>query len=392
LFGRARGIAPLAVLFAGLGAFWAVYDLRHSSPGTAVHGSVGPLHYLLAQIQVVASYLRLLVWPAGLSVDHDFQAASPVSLYAIYCSVILVAALGAAIFVRRTKPTVSFLALTFFIFLAPTSSIIPSADLMFEHRMYLPMIAASILVAWGLFAACGTWMGGQRTQQAVSLVLLCALLAGYGMISKHRTWIWGDNIRLWTDAASGAPRKVRARYNLGVAYLPVSRQKAREEFLEVLRLAPDHAAALYNLGWLDQTEGRFDSARRYYLSTIRANAQHWQAHQNLANLSVLHGNLQEAIQEYRETIRLRPDYWPAYQSLAALQLQNGDAVNALATLKRLKELRPDQLEVRYLNAYALIENRRFAEAEEELAFIGARDSAGTYKLQIAELRRRMSSR
>jgi len=61
--------------------------------------------------------------------------------------------------------------------------------------------------------------------------------------------------------------------------------------VEVILLSPDHAAALYNLGWLDQIEGRFDSAREHYLAAIRADAQHWQAYKNLANLDVLRGSL-----------------------------------------------------------------------------------------------------
>jgi hypothetical protein len=58
----------------------------------------------------------------------------------------------------------------------------------------------------------------------------------------------------------------------------------------------------------------------------------------------------------------------------------------METLRRLMELRPDLLEARYLNAYALVRDRRFAEAEAELGFIAARDSRGTFRGRIAELR------
>ncbi|PYU97393.1 MAG: hypothetical protein DMG10_30980, partial [Acidobacteria bacterium] len=88
---------------------------------------------------------------------------------------------------------------------------------------------------------------------------------------------------------ASAPRKARAHYNLGVACLGANRHKAREEFLKTVQLRPDHAPALYNLGWLEQRGGNMDSAVKYYRAAIEADPRHWQAHHNLANSYVLQG-------------------------------------------------------------------------------------------------------
>jgi protein O-mannosyl-transferase len=297
-----------------------------------------------------------------------------------------------AVRLRNWSPSTSFLVLAFFLFLAPTSSIVPSADLMFEHRLYLPMITGSIVLALALMAIVGSILKTSRWREAAFTICALLLLAGYAAASKRRTFLWGDNVRLWTDAVMKAPGKARVRYNLGVSYLKVDRSRARVEFLRTLELRPDHAPAMYNLGWLEQTEGRFESARRYYRAALKVDASNWQAHHNLGNLAVLEGNLAEAMAEFRETIRLKPEYWPARQTVATLQLQQKDYGSARVLLEGLKSEQPDILEIRYLLSYAFVGEKRFAEAEEELRLLASNDRDGRYKGRIEELRRAMTAK
>lgn len=383
---QTRWLAPL--LFAAVaGGGWVLFLLHRRGERTAGLETVyGSFRYFLSEIQVLATYLRLLIWPVGQSIDHDFRPAAFVSPYAFLCYLLLACILVGAVLARKRNPTASFLALAFLIWLAPTSSLIPSADLLFEHRLYLPMAAGSILIAWGILLAVRIIAERERHRLAVCLVCYALLLGTYVVLSKKRTYVWGDNVRLWADAAAKAPRKARPFYNLGVSYLDRDHQKAREGFLKAIELNPGHAAALYNLGWLEQSAGAYDSARVYYNAAIEADPGCWQAHHGLGNLNVLRGSLQGAIREFRETQRLRPDYWPACQSLAALQLQAGDSKSALETLDLLRRLRPDLLEARYLRAYALIREGKLSEAEAEMSFIARRDPGGIYRDRIEALR------
>jgi tetratricopeptide (TPR) repeat protein len=222
--------------------------------------------------------------------------------------------------------------------------------------------------------------------------LMGIIVAGYSAASRHRTYIWGDDIRLWEDASEKAPGKARPHYNLGVAYLPTNKEKARNAFLRVIALRPGHAPALYNLGWIEQSSGRQDAARDYYRVAIQADPAHWQAHQNLGNIHFVQGNVAEAIREFQETIRLRAEYWPAYQSLATLLIQQKRYEDAAETLTRLKQLRPDLAEGYYLMAYALVQEGRVSEAEQELRVLSVTDWKDEFKDRIDELRRTISSR
>jgi protein O-mannosyl-transferase len=372
---------------AGIGVVWILYLRWRQGEATAgLALAQDAFRYLRAQFQVLASYLRLLIIPTGLSIDHDFRPSPFFSLYSFACMALLVGILLFAAWVRRRNPMLALLVAAFLIFLMPTSSIVPSSDLLFEHRLYLPMIAAATLMAWSILAVIYSFLATGKRQMTVTWIGMCLLLGGYSALSKNRTYVWGDSVRLWKDAVAKAPRKTRAHYNLGAAYLERDRAQARLEWLETIRLDAQHAAALYNLGWLAQTDEAYDTARNYYREAIRADSKTWQAYHSLGNIDVLQGNLENAKREFTETIHYRKDYWPAYLNLAAVQMQTGDIPSALQTLENLKKFRWDLLEVRYLSAYALVQAVRFAEAENELKFIAERDPAGAYRNRIADLR------
>jgi Tfp pilus assembly protein PilF len=375
------------------GACWVYFNVRLSRDHTIGFLSPGEsFRYLLSEVQVIVSYLRLLAWPSGLSVDHDFKASNPWSPYGLYCLLLLLGLLVSCLLMRKSKPTPAFLGLTFFVFLAPTSSILPSADLMFEHRLYLPMIAASGLLAWGIISICARIVKSSRIRLAACAGIFGAVLLCYSVLSRERTLVWGDDIRLWSDAVAKAPFNSRAHYNLGVAYLAVDKAAARREFTLVAESSPNHAAALYNLGWIDQSLGRYDSAEKFYLASLKYDVGNWQAHQNLGNVYVYQGRIPEGMTQYRETIRTNPKYWPAYRSLAELQIQQGYPADALSTLEKLKELQPHMLEARCLKAHALVEMNRFGEARAELHSLESEDTAGIFKPRIEELRREIKSK
>jgi Flp pilus assembly protein TadD len=392
LFASWRAWVPLAVAIT-VGLAWLLSNLRSTGEQTiGLPLTYESLRYLLCQAQVFATYLRMLVWPAGLSVDHDFRAAPLLSLYSILCIGLVAGILAVLLRFRRVSPTPCFLAGSFLILLAPTSSVVPSADLLFEHRLYLPMIAGSVLLAWGgvILVLYGTSFG--RLRRVVWIACVVLVVGTCAFMFRQRSRIWGDNVRLWEDAVSKAPWNARAHYNLGVSLVGTDPERARDAFLEAVELKPRYAAALYNLGWLAQKAGRFEPAVEYYRRTLDADPLHWQAYQNLGNLSALRGSLRDALREYREVIRIRPDYWPAYQSLAGVQVQLGDFMEALSTLRTLQELNPDSLEARYLRAYVLAAEGETTEAEREIAFVAARDMDGAYRERLEELRIWMARR
>ena len=98
---------------------------------------------------MILHYLRLAFWPHPLVLDYGWPVAQTVG--EILPGAIVVGGLAW----RRPSmpcwrgPAWGFLGAWFFLILAPTSSVMPLADLAFEHRMYLPLAAVVTVTVLG---------------------------------------------------------------------------------------------------------------------------------------------------------------------------------------------------------------------------------------------------
>jgi len=144
---RARGS-----LYAGLASTWAILAIElWSTPRATIGASatVGTWTYLINQADVVGRYLWLSIWPNALVLDYGLPRplALPDVLPGALAIVALLAAAGVALLRSRA---IGFLAVWFFLTLAPTSSVIPiTSEVGAERRMYLPFAAIATLVVVG---------------------------------------------------------------------------------------------------------------------------------------------------------------------------------------------------------------------------------------------------
>jgi protein O-mannosyl-transferase len=140
-------------LYGGLAATWVVLALLLAS-GPRIHSAgfsagVSPWTYLLNQTVMMVRYLRLAVWPNSLVVNYGWPL--PLTLADVVPqAVMVVALLGATIAALIRRPPLGFLGASFFITLAPTSSVVPIAtEVGAERRMYLPLIPLVVLTVVG---------------------------------------------------------------------------------------------------------------------------------------------------------------------------------------------------------------------------------------------------
>ncbi|NIV39964.1 MAG: hypothetical protein GWN58_64330, partial [Anaerolineae bacterium] len=110
------------------------------------HANMSRTAYLVTQFRVVVTYLRLLVLPVNQNLDYDYPRYASLSDGAVLVSLLILVALAAlaVLLLRRggLQRLAGFGMVLFFLALAVESSIIPIADVIYEHRMYLPMAGA----------------------------------------------------------------------------------------------------------------------------------------------------------------------------------------------------------------------------------------------------------
>jgi Flp pilus assembly protein TadD len=259
---------------------------------------------LLTPIRVFGEVLRLLFFPKTLSVDYSLAQIPLVptlDLATFFCLLGLIAAVGAAIVLRKRAPAASFGILFFFLTWSVTSNfVIPIGTILGERLLYLPSAGACLVVASGLVG-----LGRLRRLPAVALTALALLLGATRTFARASDW--KDNLTLFESAATATPRSYKVHYNLAIELRLAGRKtEAIDELLRALALGSSDAKVHNNLAGLLAEQGRSGEAIEHLREAIRIDPYDADSHYNLAGLLVDEGRYEEAIEHYELVVKLRP--------------------------------------------------------------------------------------
>ena len=373
---RALALAWPLLVAAAILAGSALVGLRDSKDaGFGVPG-ISPGTYLLTQWRVLPAYLRLLAWPAGQNLDPEVPLAGGLTGATLASGLLVAAAIGAAVLLlarsarwppgsRGAARLAGFGLLWFFLVLSTTSTVVPLADPMEEHRAYLASwgpILAACAGAGALLARLPATRGRLAGAAALAAVWLSLAVALHA-----RNAVWETQVALWTDVAARSPTKVRAVTNLGHAlWLRGALEPALAAYRRALALPPDGSAS--------RTEIRRDLAAAYLAAGRTAEGARVleealaEAPSNadlLNNLAVAQLDLgapREAEATARRALLAAPGQGQALNSLGEALLAQGEAGAALEAFDRAAAADPD-VSARHFNvAVALARLGRTAEA------------------------------
>jgi tetratricopeptide (TPR) repeat protein len=194
---------------------------------TGVVGSIGadvahlsPWQYFLTELRVVSSYVRLLFIPAGLNINYDVRPSSSLFEPAVLAALLfLTLLLFLAWRLRRSQPMVSFSIIWFFLTLAPTSSFVPIPDVIFEHRLYLPLVGVclSFPILMSHVAGRGSLVDRRRLTATVTGCAAVLVALVFGTVLRNQ--VWRDPVRLWSDSLAKSPHHPRPYNSLAMEYL-----------------------------------------------------------------------------------------------------------------------------------------------------------------------------
>lgn len=218
---------------------------------------VSPLAYLSTQPAAILHYLRLTVWPMGQCVDYSWTVAEARSVAAM----LLLAALAfASVLLLRKRPQVGFLPLFFFLVLAPTSSFIPIRDLVFEHRMYLPLAALTVLATVTGTLALGRWCPG-RAGSGVAMAVVLSVAGALGATTAVRNEVYSSPLSFWQDVVHKRPDNARGHEQLAQVLFDADRPAEAWPHLErAYELQPQNVGVGLRIAELHMREQRLDAA------------------------------------------------------------------------------------------------------------------------------------
>ena len=353
--------------------------------GTAGFGvGVTASAYALTQCRAVVLYLKLVIWPHPLVFDYGTRTVG--SLNEVWPQAGLLLWLGGAtVWALLRRPVWGFLGFSFFVLLAPSSSVMPVAtQTMAEHRMYLSLAVAVVLIVLGLYRLAG------RGSFAVGGLLVL----GCGWLTVQRNEDYRTGERLWTDTVAKNPANGRAHHELGLTLMAMGRaEEALPRFREAIPLQPKNAEPHFSLGVALAGLGRREEAIIEYEQALRLDPAHADARNNLGNILLDEGRSSEAEAQFRAEIRVRPDYAPGYNNLANVLLQLGRPSEAVPAAQEAVRLDSTYMTARYNlgNAFAGTRQWPAAAAEYEAAlrlqpdFAEAHNNLGNVHLVLGRL-------
>jgi hypothetical protein len=308
-WGRYAVMLGLAALVA-LRLFYVLHTIPEAGLGFGTKG-VSAISYALTECRVIWIYLRLFLFPVGLNLDHDAVLSgglfSPLTTFP--AALLLAVLIGGLAWMTWHRDMRALWALGFFILLAPSSSVIPVADLMFEHRCYFPL--SCLVIAVVLLLSPLHW-----SFRTPTLALLLAALL-WGTIVRNR--VWHDDRSLWTDVIEKSPRKARGYFQLAQAYSAQGPARSRQLYERGLEIEPESPIG----------------------------------HTNLGVMLLSQGDVQGALIHLRKALILGGDKPVVWNNIGAAQLRLGEVDDGIRSFRRALESDPCRFDARWNLTHAL---------------------------------------
>lgn len=399
---RRRGLLHVC-----LAATWAIVAMPLGAAVTAKEAWAGfgiqertPWEYARTQFGVLLHYLRLAFWPDPLCVDYAWPIARDWQAIVLPAVPILILLL-ATVWALWHRPRLGFVGVWFFLILAPTSSIMPIADLAVERRMYLPLAAVIVLVVLAGHGCLELWARRAPIHlPGIELGIVALLAAVLGWTTIRRNEVYASEETVWRDVTAKAPENYRGHNNLAeILQKKGENQEAVSHFEKALALQPRSPDVLRNLGTALEREGRTAEAIGYYrralevrpefapaltdLGTIelkqgktakagelfvralKSSPEYPQAHHGLGCVLIRQGKWEEAGEHFAIAIHIMPDYAEAYDNLGFVLCKQGQYAQAANCFIEVLQRNPGSIEMRIKLTEALRSLGQTREADEQ---------------------------
>lgn len=296
--------------------------------------------YLITQFRVIVTYLRLLFFPINQNLDYDYPIFENLFDFEVFISLLLllsILVLGIYLYrismktelsYRYQLRLISFGIFWFFITIAAESSIVPIADVIYEHRLYLPSFGflISAVAAVDLSAGKRFRLNFSVKNPFFFLVALAVLVLSCAAVARNG--VWKDSTTLFEDVVHKSPRKARAHYSLAMAY---------------------------------HEQGQLDEAISEYKKALGLNLAWFLASDAYNNLGVLYGNqghLHESVNAYKTALNFKPHDLDVRYNLALVFLKQGLIDDAINEIKIILNSKQDDAKIHYYLGVALSKKGR----------------------------------
>jgi len=313
--------------------------------------------YLLTQLRVIMTYLRLLVFPVDQSLDYRYPVYhSFFNMHVFLSFLFILSMIGIAIYLfsrsrislrgaqspdsRFLSPNfrlISFGIIWFFLTLSVESSIVPIKDVIVEHRLYLPSI--------GFFIGCISFLDWMINQHRLKIIVIIIIVACLSVSTYARNTLWKDPQKLWEDVIEKAPNNVRAYNEIGAIFRDEGKYaQAMEQFEKALKINKNYAVTYYNIGYIQYKLGTYENALTYFREALRFQLTA-QLHMDIYNsIGITYsemGNDTDAVQAFKKAVGILPGSIIPYNNLGRQYSKMGKFDQAIEIFEKGLRIREE---------------------------------------------------
>jgi tetratricopeptide (TPR) repeat protein len=265
---------------------------------------------------VLLFYLRLLIWPSGLSCYYDTPYVSTPGWHDFVLPVALLAAAAGALFfwygrTRQSEPesakVMAFACLWMVLTVLPVLNFrfLPEGEIAHDRYLYLPSVGFALLVAIALRQAVGAAKKFCKPAWALGGALV--LSGVMGVATARQCLFWSDDLTLSVRAHEIAPHNATATTSLAAAVAARGMDgKAMALYQQALALRPDFWVANRNLAYLYFNHGDYPQAVHLLARSLASGPEEGDQFLILGLSLLRTGRFIEAEKAVRAALLLRP--------------------------------------------------------------------------------------
>lgn len=320
---RATQIAKLLIICTVL-----LFFVQYMTPRSWVSGARSTHDYLISQPYVALLYLKTFFWPNDLSADYDLNSISSTSDPRFWIGSAFVAAvLTMSILCARSKRAhvIGFGLLWFVISLLPTS-LFPLAEVMNDHRTFLPYVGIVIAVAGAISFLLETEIARLlSTKVAISFAILLILsVSAYATFQRNK--VWKSEETLWRDVTIKSPKNSRGLMNFGNTLMAKGDYNgALDYFHRALALAPQYSVLFLNLAVAEDATGQTALAEEHFKEAMRLAPFSPDSYTFYGRYLLQHQRINEAQALFQTALSLSPTDTTAREFLAQANSQTANS-------------------------------------------------------------------
>lgn len=333
--------------------------------------------YAVSQPAVIVHYLKLCFWPVELCLDYDWPFSQTTGAIVLPGLTILALLLTSAWALWR-RPALGFLGVWFFVILAPTSSVMPIADLAAERRMYLSLAAVVMLAAlvghWLVNAVGERWDLRPLARTCAASLAVGATVALLCVLTILRNQDYYMQEGIWRDVVAKRPLNPRGHHNLAVVLIQRGQYEEAVQQLEIAcGLSRTFPLAFRALGYVRENQGRMAEAQTLYEKALQEDPRDARSHNLLGMLLLKQGKPAEAHEHFAEALNHDPYYAEAHNNMGSWLWQQGQAAKARQHYDTALRLKPNYAPAHDNLGMLLQSQGKDAEAEQHFARAAALD-------------------